>query len=179
MVSTWRAVKIPNCIDALATLKPTAVVLSADGSVTDPVVKLRAAPEPMNKLALVMATESRSPFRVSVPTATPDTSPRPTLTVALPKTTSAMLRPTEPPIWNVGSVAASDTAAAASGLPESLTNALPCFQSITAVPAETRFSERESPEPIIFTASTPWRRADPKAPFRPVYLRTSASVSGA
>ena len=70
-------------MDALATLKPTAVALSAAGKLTAPVVRFRAAPEPMNKLALVMATDSRSPFRVSVPTTTPETSARPTLTVAL------------------------------------------------------------------------------------------------
>ena len=88
-----------------------------------------------------------------------------------------MLRPTEPPIWNVGSAAPSATAAAASGLAESVACALPCFQSMTAVPAETRLSERLSPEPIILTASTPWRRADPKVPFNPVYLRTLAVAS--
>ena len=74
---------MPSFMEALATLKPTAVVLSADGSVTTPVVRFRAAPEPMKRLASVMATESKSPWRVSVPTTTPETTLRPTLTVAL------------------------------------------------------------------------------------------------
>ena len=88
-----------------------------------------------------------------------------------------MLRPTDPPIWKVGSVAANDTDAAASGLAASVASALPCFQSITTDPAETRLSERVSPVPIILTASTPCRRAEPREPLSPVYLRTAVLAS--
>ena len=151
------------------TRKPTAVVLVSDGRFTRPDSALNVAPVPMNNSAPVTATESNSPFKVSEATVTPDTWDRPTFTVALPSTTSAMLNPTEPPISKVGSAAPNDTAAADSGLPESVADALPCFQSSTApLVTEDRFSLNVRFVPTIRTASTPLSSARSNAPVRPV-----------
>ena len=131
----------------------------------------------MNKSAPVMRMLSISPFkRATLPatsgSSTPVTSVRLTLMVALPNTTSAMLNPAEPPIWKVGSVDRRSTAASANGF----TAWKDWVQSNTAVPVETRFNRKKRSTPMSFTTSTPCNCALPKAPSRPVYFRTVASV---
>ena len=96
----------------LATLRPTAVGELLSGNTTRPKVVLaefrsRVAPLPMNKLAWVIEITSRSPPKTSpVPDSgsrIPEMDLRLTAIVALPKTTSAILRPTLPPMRKVGS----------------------------------------------------------------------------
>ena len=80
-----------------------------------------------------------------------------------------MLRPTEPPISKVGSAVPNETAAPDSGLPESVTSALPCFQSSTApVLTEVRLSLNVRFVPTMRTASTPLSSARSNEPVIPV-----------
>ena len=82
--------------------------------------------------------------------------------------TSAMLRPTEPPMRKVGSAGVNATLAAASGV---------CVQSSTdPVETEVRFSWNWRLSTTNFTASTPWRRETPSEDSKPVYLRTVGST---
>ena len=178
LVRISRAVKMPRSRLPPVTLKPTAFGSFAAGSATLPKSPLfrssfRLAPLPMNSLAWVTEMDSRSPLSCTTGSAasgssTPLTWVRLMATVALPKTTSAMLKPTEPPMRKVGSL-----------LPK-VTPALPtadCVQSRTAPPdTELRFSWKTRPVPMSFTASTPCNWALPRAPERPVYLRTLARV---
>ena len=179
----WRAVKMPRFNEASATRKPTADASSGAGNVTDPKDALfgfrsRLAPVPRKRLASVMEITIRSPARTeeaaSSGSSTPVTVDRLTWITASPKTTSPMLRPTTPPIWKVGSTAVRATAAEASGLEASVTRSLPCFQSKTWVPTDTRLRDNVRPVPIIFTAGTPCNWALPKEEVRPVYFRTVA-----
>ena len=94
------------------TLKPTATGSVLPGSVAVPNEALdsstfRLAPLPMKSRASVISKASRSPRRVfTTPesvTVTPPTVLRLRFRVALPSTTSAMLRPIDPPIRNSGS----------------------------------------------------------------------------
>ena len=117
--------------------------------------------------------DSRSPFNCTTEStesgsSTPLTRVRLMLTVALPNTTSAMLNPTEPPMRKVGSLVPKATPA-----PETA-----CWvQSNTPPPmTELRFNWNTRPVPMSFTASTPCNWALPRAPDRPVYLRTLARV---
>ena len=97
---------------------------------------------------------------------TPDTGPRVMLRVALPITTSAMLIPTVPPIWNGTS----------SGLrPTPVLVRAACDQSInTPSVAEVRFIWKLRRVAMIFTASTPCSWALPSSAFSPTYLRNVA-----
>ena len=177
-----RAVKMPRSSDPPSTRNPTAVALFRSGKITRPNPVLAElvsseAPLPMNKSAPVMRILSNSPFRrATVPetsgSSTPVTNERLTLMVALPNTTSAMLNPAEPPIWNVGSVARRSTAASTSGF----TAWKDWVQSNTAVPVETRFNRKKRSTPMSLTTSTPCNCALPKAPSRPVYFRTVPSA---
>ncbi|NBP24434.1 MAG: hypothetical protein EBU81_07775 [Proteobacteria bacterium] len=77
----------------------------------------------------------------------PLTSERLTSMVAEPNTTSAMLKPTLPPMRNFGSVGPSATRTAATGA---------CRQSSTPPPGtEVWLSFNTRSLPMIFTASTP------------------------
>ena len=178
LVRISRAVKMPRSRLPPETLKPTAFGSLAAGSDTLPKSplfesSLRLAPLPMNSLAWVTAMDSRSPFNCTTGStesgsSTPLTRVRLMLTVALPNTTSAMLKPTVPPMRKVGSLVPKVTPA-----PDSPN----CVQSRTPPPVtELRFNWKTRPVPMSFTASTPCNWALPKAPERPVYLRTLASV---
>ena len=173
--------KMPRFREASATRKPTAAVSLVAGNVTEPKAPLfgsrfRLAPVPRKRLALVMEITIKSPANTAAAassgSSTPVTAERLTLMTASPKTTSPMLKPTTPPIWKVGSTAVRPTAAEASGFDESVTRVLPCFQSSTWVPTDTRLSDKVRPVPIIFTAGTPCNWALPKAEVKPVYFRT-------
>ena len=76
---------------------------------------MRVAPVPMNKLASVIDKVSKSPLRTCVPASSGSSIPltvlRLIVSVALPKTTSEMLSPMDPPIRNVGSLGVKATAA--------------------------------------------------------------------
>ena len=160
------------------TLKPTALASLPAGRVTVPEAASKVAPVPMNKVAPVTDTVSSSPFRTAaessrVGSSTPARTERLTLTVARPNTTSAMLRPTAPPIWKVGSVGPRSTPALASTL---LVNPV-CFQSSTGAPATLVWlSFRYNAVPVSLNASTPCNRAVPSAPSKPVYRRGVSSV---
>ena len=84
------------------------------------------APLPMNRSAPVTEIPSRSPLSTPPGTVSgsriPLTSERLTSMVAEPKTTSAMLRPTLPPMRKVGSVGPRATSTPATGA---------CLQSST------------------------------------------------
>ena len=104
--------KIPRERLPPLTLKPTATGSLLPGSVAVPnsaldSFTLRLAPLPMKSWASVISKASRSPRRVfTMPesvTLTPLTVLRLRFRVALPSTTSAMLRPIEPPMRNSGS----------------------------------------------------------------------------
>ena len=130
-----RAVNTPRLKAPPVTLKPTALASSLAGNDTDPEAESNVAPVPMNNVAPVTDTDSSSPFKTAaessrVGSSTPVSTERLTLTVARPNTTSAMLRPTDPPIWKVGSVGPRSTPALASTL---LVTAV-CRQSNTAAP---------------------------------------------
>ena len=174
---------MPNCRLPPLTLKPTAFGSLLSGNVTvpypvDPATSFKVAPLPMNRAASVMAMDSRSPCnRATMPSSsgssTPLTTERLTATMALPSTTSAMLRPTVPPMRKVGSVGPRSTPA-----PERTLVVRPvCFQSSTRPPVtEVRFNWSERFVPMIFTTSTPCNRAVPSEPSNPVNFRTVFKV---
>ena len=102
------------------TLKPTADGSSSAGRLTLPKSglpgsEMRVAPVPMNRLASVMDKVSKSPLRTWLPVASGSSIPltvlRLIVSVALPKTTSEMLSPMDPPIRKVGSLGVNATAA--------------------------------------------------------------------
>ena len=132
----------------------------------------RRAPEPMNRVASVIATDSRSPFNfwvvASSGSSIPLTIERLKLTVALPNTTSAMAKPTLPPMRKVGSVGLSAMPASAR-MDWVQSSTLP---SVT----EVRFMSRRRAVPINLRASTPCNCALPNAACTPVYLRTTSAV---
>ena len=126
----------------------------------------------MNKLASVIDKVSKSPRSTRVPASSGSSMPltelRLMVSVALPKTTSEMLSPMDPPMRKVGSRGLNATAA-----PERA----PWVQSSTApVATEVLFSWSTRLVPIIWTTSTPCNCALPKAPSSPVYLRTEGNV---
>ncbi|NBP24435.1 MAG: hypothetical protein EBU81_07780 [Proteobacteria bacterium] len=165
--------KMPRSSETPATLKPTARGSSLAGKATVPKVVLVAsasnrAPLPMKILALLMDTPSRSPCSLRVPassgSSTPETTERLTSTVALPKTTPAMLRPALPPMRKVGEFGPSATLA-------EVTSGKPQFSTRPPL-TEVRFNWRTMEVPINWTASTPCNWARPREPSKPVYLRT-------
>ena len=93
---------------------------------------------------------------------------RATEIVALPSTTSAMLRPTLPPIRKVGDIEVRSTLAAAR----------PAWVQSRTVPvlAETLFNWNTSPVPMILTTSTPCNCALPREPSKPVNFRATGKV---
>ena len=178
LLEASRAVNTARLRAPPLTLKPTALASLLAGRVTAPDSALKVAPVPMNSVAPVTDTESNSPFSTAaesskVGSSTPVSTERLTLTVARPNTTSAMLKPTVPPIWKVGSVGPRSTLALASPL---VVNPV-CFQSSTAAPVTLVWlSFRYSAVPVSLNASTPCKRAVPRAPSKPVYLRGVSSV---
>ena len=113
----------------------------------------------------VTANDSNTPlWAVDRPgTVAPVTDERLTEIVALPSTTSAMLRPTLPPILKVGEAEVRFTWAADN----------PDWVQSSPLPGvcEERFIWKTRPVPITFTTSTPWSCALPSDPSNPVYLR--------
>ena len=155
--------KIPRSRLPASTLKPTAFGSFAAGSTTMPnwatvASSSRRAPLPMYRRALRIDTVKRSPCKRLEPASsgspTPDTALRATLMVALPKATSAIARPTVPPISKVGSVGCKAMEAKAKG---------DCVQSNTApLATEVRFSFSDKFVAMIFTSGTPWSWARPR-----------------
>ena len=122
------------------TLKPTATGSVLPGKVAVPNAALasstlRVAPLPMKSWASLISKASKSPRSVfTTPlsvTVTPLTVLRLTFKVALPRTTSAMLSPMDPPMRNSGSVGLSPTLLPVSN---------GCVQSKTAPPTEAEFN---------------------------------------
>ena len=114
---------MPKSSEPPLTLKPTALASLLAGKVTFPKLTLfessfNEAPLPMKRVAPVMFTARSEPRnRATVPStdgsSTPEIVVRLRVMLALPNTTSAMLRPTLPPIRKVGSVAFKTTPAEA------------------------------------------------------------------
>ena len=114
---------MPKLSEPPLTLKPTALASVLAGKVTLPKLtsfesSFSEAPLPMKSVAPVIFTARSEPRnRVTVPStegsSTPETVVRESVMLALPNTTSAMLRPTLPPMRNVGSVAFKTTPAEA------------------------------------------------------------------
>ena len=155
--------KIPRSRLPASTLKPTAFGSFEAGNTTVPnweteASSSRRAPLPMYKRALRMDTVKRVPCKRLEPassgSSTPDTALRATLMVALPKATSAIARPTVPPISKVGSVGFKAMEAKAKG---------DCVQSNTApLATEVRFSFSDKFVAMIFTSGTPCNWARPR-----------------
>ena len=133
---------------------------------------LRRAPDPMKRVASVIAMVSRSPFSAWAPATSgssiPLTIERLKSTVALPNTTSAMARPTLPPMRKVASLGDNVMPASAKVVWD---------QSSTLPPAtEVRFMSNRNAVPISLSESTPCNWALPSAACTPVYLRTAPAV---
>ena len=148
---------MPKSSEPPLTLKPTALASLLAGKVTLPKSTLfessfSEAPLPMKRVAPVMFTAKSEPrSRATVPStegsSIPETVVRLRVTLALPNTTSAMLRPTLPPIRNVGSVAFNTTPAEATAA---------WVQSSTPPCAtEVLFNWKTRLVLMSFTASTP------------------------
>ena len=115
--------KIPRSSHPPLTLNPTALESLLAGKATLPKSTLlessfNEAPLPMNNEAPEIFTARSEPRnRAVVPSTdgscTPDTVVRESVMLALPNTTSAMLRPTLPPMRKIGSVAFKTTPAEA------------------------------------------------------------------
>ena len=152
--------------------KPTAFGSFGAGKVTVPnpeseETSFKLAPLPMKIRALEIWMASKSPCSTRVPvssgSSTPSTVLRLKLSVALANTTSAIARPTVPPICSVGLAGVSVRAAVLNG---------DWFQS-KRLPSATEVRVRVSERLVarILTASTPCNWALPRDACNPVYFR--------
>ena len=151
---------------------PTAFGSLGAGKVTVPnpesvAFSLRLAPLPMNRRALEIRRASKSPCNTRAPASSGSPTPSAVLrlmsSVALANTTSAIARPTVPPICSVGLVGVSVRAAVLNG---------DWFQS-KRLPSATEVRVRVSERLVarILTASTPCNWALPRDACNPVYFR--------
>ena len=171
-----RAVKMANRRLPPSMAKPTAFESLGSGNVTVPNpesvdTSFRLAPLPMKIRALEIWMASKSPCSTRVPpssgSSTPSTVLRLMLSVALANTTSAIARPTVPPICSVGLVGIS-VRPALLNVDWVQSNRLP-----SATEVRVRVNDRLVAR--ILTASTPCSCALPSEACNPVYFRAVAN----